>query len=79
LPTDAQVIAPYQSDTTLLWQTRHRGWPIGLDIDRQLSLGATHYLSLDHDDESNYLRQHYQVLLDTPEYILIDLTQPIAP
>lgn len=77
LPTNARVIAPYQGDTTLLWQTRRRGWPIGFEIETKIASGATHYLTVNFDDEANELAAQYETLVKTEDYLILDLTKPL--
>lgn len=78
LPKNAKVIAPYSGDTTFLYQTNRQGWPIGFEIDKKISMGATAYLtvaSLDTDFEAQDLAKRYVVLKHTDKYTLIDLTK----
>jgi len=72
-PPDALVIAPYQADPAFLYQTNRYGWPLGVDIEDKISQGATHYISVNHDDVAQWLANQCPVLQDTPDYILIDL------
>ena len=39
LPKDAKVIAPYNGDTTFLYQTKRQGWPLGFDIEKNWHKG----------------------------------------
>jgi hypothetical protein len=55
IPKDAKVIAPYNGDTTFLYQTGRQGWPIGFDIDRKIMQGAGYYVTVSPGD--NDLRQ----------------------
>lgn len=75
-PSTALVIAPAFGDTQFLFQTNRRGWPIGFDIDQKIAAGATHYVTTSLDDEARELQQHYLTLEQTPEYLILDLTQP---
>lgn len=77
-PHDALIIAPYQGDTTLLFATERRGWPIGFDIDKKRASGAAYYLATAADDETKMLMEQYPVLEQTDLYILIDLRVPLA-
>ncbi len=74
-PLDARVIAPGFGDTTLLFQTNRRGWPIGFEIEDKITKGAQFYITTSQDDEANELMRRYAVLEKTPDYILIDLGQ----
>jgi hypothetical protein len=78
LPPDAKVIAPYNGDTTLLYQTKRSGWPLGFDIDQKIKMGATHYVTIspsDTDLETKELAQTYTVLERNDTYAIIDLTK----
>lgn len=79
LPKDAKVIAPYNGDTTFLYQTNRQGWPLGFDIDKKLKMGATHYVTVsptDNDWETRDLVNQYTVLVRNEKYAIIDLTKP---
>lgn len=74
-PPDALVIAPAFGDTQFLYQTNRRGWPIGYEIEKKRTLGATHYVTTSKDDEAQKLMKQYTVLEETGEYVVIDLTE----
>lgn len=82
LPIDAKVIAPYNGDTTFLYQTKRRGWPLGFDIDEKIAMGATHYVTVsptDADFETKELAEKYTVLVRNDKFAIIDLTKPRTP
>jgi len=79
LPKDAKVIAPYNGDTTFLYQTKRQGWPLGFDIEKKLAQGATHYVTVsptDADWETKTLAETYTVLVRNDSFAIIDLTKP---
>lgn len=79
LPKDAKVIAPYNGDTTFLYQTERQGWPLGFDIDEKIAMGATHYVTVsptDDDWETKTLAETYTVLVRNERFAVIDLTKP---
>lgn len=79
LPKDAKVIAPYNGDTTFLYQTERQGWPEGFDIDKKIKMGATAYVTVsptDSDGETKDLATRYTVLVRNSTYAIIDLTKP---
>lgn len=79
LPKEAKVIAPYNGDTTFLYQTKRQGWPLGFDIDQKLKMGATHYVTVsptDDDWETMTLAKTYTVLVRNEKFAIIDLTKP---
>ncbi len=73
LPPSAKVVAPYGGDTAFLFQTNRLGWPVGGAIDDKISLGATHYISVNFDEETNGLMDRCQSLLKTDRFVIIDL------
>lgn len=78
LPKDAKVIAPYNGDTTFLYQTNRSGWPLGFDIDKKIRMGATHYVTVsptDSDLETKDLSETYMVLVRNDRFAIIDLTK----
>lgn len=79
LPKDAKVIAPYNGDTTFLYQTNRQGWPLGFDIDKKRQMGATHYVTVsptDNDLETRDLARDYTVLVRNDKFAIVDLTKP---
>lgn len=75
-PAEAKVIAPAFGDTMFLYQTNRTGWPMNLDIDSKIKLGATHYVTTSYDDEARELEKRFFTIEKTPEYLLLDLTRP---
>lgn len=75
LPGDARVIAPYGGDTAFLYQINRKGWPVGGAIDDKLSKGATHYVSVNFDEETKWLMVNCLVMLKTSSFVIIDLTR----
>lgn len=79
LPPNARVIAPYNGDTTFLYQTNRQGWPLGFEIEKKLQMGATAYVTVsptDQDWETRDLARRYTVLVRNDKYAIIDLTKP---
>jgi hypothetical protein len=73
LPRDAIVIAPYGGDTAFLYQTNRKGWPVGGAIDDKMSKGATHYISVNFDEETRNLMNRCTVLQKREMFVVIDL------
>ncbi len=73
LPQDAIVVAPYQKDTAFLYQTNRQGWPLGTEIIKKVEKGATHYVSVNFDDETNFLKSICPILEQTNQYVIIDI------
>jgi 4-amino-4-deoxy-L-arabinose transferase-like glycosyltransferase len=76
LPKDAVVLAPYNGDTSFLYQTNRVGWAFLLtDIeDMKARFGLTSYVSVNNDDLTNQLKKTYQVIEDNGRFVIIDLT-----
>ncbi len=70
---DDLVIASYMGDTTLLFASDRRGWPIGFSLDQKLEAGAAWYLSTALDDETRDLIERFTLVEQTDLYSLIDL------
>jgi uncharacterized membrane protein len=76
LPKNAKVIAPYMGDTAFLYQTNRYGWPLLThDIDQMISLGATHYVSVNFDTDTNKIIQNplFKTLKTTDQFIILEL------
>lgn len=74
-PKNAKVIASYNGDTAFLYQTRRFGWPaVDTSFDELIERGATHYVSLNFNDEdTKFLVNNFKVIERTDQYIIIDL------
>ena len=75
IPSSALVIAPYQGDTAFLFQTNRRGWPIGGEIDKKISLGASYYVTTTRDQEWNELKLKYGVVVENDKFGVIHLVK----
>jgi hypothetical protein len=78
LPKNAKVIAPYGGDTAFLYQINRQGWPVGFELDKKISMGATHYVTVnpsDNDEETKILAETYTVLVRNEKFAIIDLTK----
>lgn len=80
-PKDAKVIAPYGGDTTLLYYTDRKGWPVWDRPLKQFVKEGAEYLVFvkPGKDELNFKNQF--VVLDEldKEYVIYDLTNPLVP
>ena len=73
LPEEAKVIAPYGGDTAFLYQTNRQGWPVGIEIEKMIDLGAEYYVNFNFGPETDWLMEAYCVIEKTPEWVIIDL------
>lgn len=77
LPKDAVVAAPYNGDTAFLYQINRPGWPLIPGSLKSLiaDYGVTHYISTTRDDKTNWVMRHFELLVDTQNYVIVDLTK----
>lgn len=74
LPKDAKVIAPYDLDPAFLYQTNRSGFTYGKEkILQFVSEGATHLVSVNFDDSTNFWMKNCNVVKKTPNYVIVDL------
>lgn len=76
VPQNARVIAPYGGDSAFLYQTNRKGWPLVYDtnnVDKQIQLGATHYVSVNFDDLTKKLMNECNVLYKNEKFVIIKL------
>jgi hypothetical protein len=79
LPPNALIVAPYNGDTTFLYQTKHAGWPVvNESIEEIIKKGATHFVSVNFDDDTNRFMQSFKILKKTDQYVILDLTQKVS-
>lgn len=74
-PKNSLVIADYNGDTTFLYHTKRRGWPVvELPINELISEGASYYtsVSLDNPQTREFMRK-FEVVEKTNEYVVIRL------
>lgn len=77
LPKDAKVIAPYQGDTSFLYQIKRPGFPIVFSSVEEMkkTYGLTSYVSTTQDTKTKWLMRKYLVLEENPKFVIIDLTK----
>ncbi len=77
-PKDSIVIAPYNGDTTFLYQTHRFGWPVvDRSFDELIKLGADYFVSVNYDNDTNNLLKKYKAIEQNSSFVIIDLHQPI--
>jgi hypothetical protein len=76
---EEKVIAPYNGDTALLYQTKRYGWPaIDDSIDNLIDKGADYYLSVILDDaDTKMIKKRFKTVKQTSSYVLINLNEPL--
>lgn len=77
LPKDAYVVAPYNGDTAFLYQANRPGWAFVPTSVKDLiaDYGVTHYISTTLDLRTAWVIRHFQVLEQTPNFVILDLTR----
>ncbi len=76
LGKDAMVIADYGGDTTFLYYVNREGWSVrDKQLQEIIDRGATTYISMHRDDYINRLSTLYEIIDETPEYVILDLTR----
>lgn len=80
LPKNAVVVAPYNGDTSFLYQTNRPGWPfIAYPIPYLIqNFGVTSLVSTAKDAATKQVMSQYKVLEDTDQFVIVDLTHPLA-
>lgn len=74
LPKDALVIAPYDNDPAFLYQTDRHGWTLGAGkIPDWIKEGATHMVSVNFDDATNFWIDHCRVVERDEKWVIIDM------
>lgn len=77
LPKDAVLVAPYQGDTSFLYQTNRIGWAmVAFPVKDLIDTFKVHYfISTAKDAKTKWVMRKYTVLVDNPTYVIIDLTK----
>ncbi|MGH7245393.1 MAG: ArnT family glycosyltransferase [Candidatus Levyibacteriota bacterium] len=75
-PKNAKIVAPYNGDTSFLYQTKRKGWPaFEKPLPDLIQLGAD-YLVLVNPAQKDYnIGKTYKIISATKDYILFDLHQ----
>ncbi len=76
LPKDAWVLADYGGDTTFLYYVNRTGWSVrDKQLQEMIDRGAKYYISMHRNDYMNRLATLYEIVDETPEYVILDLTR----
>jgi len=76
IPADALIVATqYGGDTAFLFQTDHRGWPLGFKVPEYIEQGAEYYVTTTLDAEATELSEQYFIVAQTESYLILDLTK----
>lgn len=73
-PKNAKIIAPYDGDTSFLYQTKRQGWAsFEKSLPEMVELGADYLVLLNTKKEDYQIGKTYKIVSVKPEYILFDL------
>ena len=77
-PKNALILAPYDGDTSFLYQTDRWGWPaLDNSIDNIIKEGASYYVSVDlTSSDTLMIESRFKTVEKTDKYIIIDLLKP---
>lgn len=77
LPKNAIVLAPYGGDSAFLYQTNRPGFPfIILPIQEMIEkYGVSYFVSVNFDAKTKWLMSKYEIVEQTPKYVIINLTK----
>lgn len=77
LPKDAIVVAPYNGDTSFLYQINRPGWPVVAYPVKDLidMFKVRYYISTAKDAKTKWVMRKYTVLVDKPDFVIVDLTK----
>lgn len=77
IPKDSKIVAPYGGDTTFLYYTNRKGWPV---YDRSLKefkkAGASYIVFVDPTADELNFQNLFEPVKIRPEYAIFDLTRP---
>lgn len=78
LPKEAIVIAPYNGDTSFLYQTNRPGWPVvAYPVEEMVGqFGVTHFVSVTYDDATREVMEKYTLMEQNERFVIVDLTRP---
>lgn len=75
-PQDAKVLAPYNGDSSFLYQTNRQGWAsFEHDLPVLIKMGADYMVLLHPSANDIALGKTYKVIAQTPDYIIFNLRQ----
>lgn len=74
IPQNAKVIAPYDGDTSFLYQTKRKGWAsFEKPLQELVKMGADYLVLVNPKPEDYGIGKIYKIISATSDYILFDL------
>lgn len=79
LPPDAVVVAPYQGDTSFLYQINRPGWAVVAYPMKDLHdmFKVNYYISTSKDAKTKWVMRKYATLVDNKDFVIVDLTREL--
>lgn len=77
LPKEAVVVAPYNGDSAFLYQINRSGWAVAVLPLKEMvaDFGVTHYISVNKDDKTNWVKRHFDIVWEEDRFLIADLTR----
>lgn len=73
-PQNAKIIAPYNGDTSFLYQSNRKGWPsFEKSLPELIVMGADYLVLVNPKPEDKNIGTTYKIISQTPDYLLFDL------
>ncbi|HYM65334.1 MAG TPA: glycosyltransferase family 39 protein [Candidatus Sulfotelmatobacter sp.] len=74
IPQNAKVIAPYNGDTSFLYQTKRKGWAsFEKPLPQLIKMGADYLVLVNPKPQDYGIGKEYKIVSATSDYILFDL------
>ena len=76
IPENAKVIAPYDGDTSFLYQTKRKGWAsFEKPLPQLIKMGADYLVLVNPKPQDYGIGKEYKIVSATSDYILFNLHQ----
>jgi len=73
-PKDAKIIAPYDGDTSFLYQTKRQGWAsFTYDLPKMIEIGADFLVLVNPTKNDFSFAKEYKITAQAKEYLIYDL------
>jgi hypothetical protein len=73
-PKNAKIVAPYDGDTSFLYQTKRKGWAsFEKPLPELIKMGAGYLVLVNPKSEDYGIGKDYKIISSTKDYILFDL------
>lgn len=73
-PKDAEVVAPYDGDTTLLYYTKRKGWAsFSKPLPELIKMGADYLVLANPKEQDLEIGKTYKIVASSSQYLIFDL------